>query len=57
MCVLCTLIDTTHTFLYGYSRTQAIIFPGQVPWVYTMGWMRGAALPGPLAALWLGDVS
>lgn len=35
---------------------EAIILLGQVPWVYTMGWVRGAALPGPLAALWLGGV-
>ncbi|CAM9880271.1 unnamed protein product, partial [Bubo scandiacus] len=30
-------------------RDEAIVLPGHMPWRYTMGWVRGAALPGPLA--------
>ncbi|XP_017932906.1 uncharacterized protein LOC108640551 [Manacus vitellinus] len=36
---------------------EAIVLPEHMPWGHTMGWVRDAALPGPLATHCLGDVS
>ncbi|KAM7117974.1 uncharacterized protein J5F26_002776 isoform 1-T9 [Ciconia maguari] len=52
-----TTSTLTEVLALSDPRDEAIILPGHVPWGYTMGWVRGAARPRPLAALWLGDVS
>ncbi|XP_064504836.1 uncharacterized protein LOC135411335 isoform X3 [Pseudopipra pipra] len=36
---------------------ETTVLPEHMPWGHTMGWVRDAALPGPLATHCLGDVS
>jgi len=55
--VLCMLTGVFLLWALSDLRNQAVALPGHMPWGYTMGWARGAALPGPPAELYLGDVS
>lgn len=57
MFVLCTFTDVFLLQALSSLRDETIVLSGHVPWGYAMGWARVTALPRPLAALWLGDVS
>lgn len=55
--MLCTFTDVFLLQALSSLRDETIVLSGHVPWGYAMGWARVTALPRPLAALWLGDVS